>query len=379
MWLMRIGLYELIREKQQAEDWVWIVDHTVQIGNRKCLLVIGCRLSELKDGSPDHHDFEVLMLEPVEKSNAEIIEQQLQSLVPITSPPRAIVSDGCRELKKGISQFQASHPRTVSLYDIKHKAALILKKSLEDDARWSAFTTQLNKARQATLPTSIAHLAPPVQKTKARYMNMQPILMWCEAMLEYLQMPFSPDPSVQLEVGPINIHFRWISEYHEDIAEWSRMIQILETAIEECRQHGYYRDGVNQMAPRLKALSGGSRSSQVVDDVVHFLTEQCTLAREGEHLLATSECIESLISKAKLIEKKQASNGFTSLVLATAAAVVPLTRRFIASALERVKTKDILEWTRTNLGRSVQANRHRTLGKLIAEQKQRKKCPITQT
>ena len=31
-WMLRIGLYELTRPKTPADDWVWIMDHTVQIG-----------------------------------------------------------------------------------------------------------------------------------------------------------------------------------------------------------------------------------------------------------------------------------------------------------------------------------------------------------
>lgn len=44
-WLLRIGLYQLERPLEKADDWVWIVDHTVQIGELKALLIVGLRLS----------------------------------------------------------------------------------------------------------------------------------------------------------------------------------------------------------------------------------------------------------------------------------------------------------------------------------------------
>jgi len=37
--------YKLIRPKPKAHDWVWIVDHTVQLGAEKCLLILGVRLT----------------------------------------------------------------------------------------------------------------------------------------------------------------------------------------------------------------------------------------------------------------------------------------------------------------------------------------------
>ena len=44
LWLLRLGYYKLTRPKDRAEDWVWIVDHTVQLGREKCLIILGVRL-----------------------------------------------------------------------------------------------------------------------------------------------------------------------------------------------------------------------------------------------------------------------------------------------------------------------------------------------
>ncbi len=39
LWLLRLGYYKLTRPKEQADDWVWMVDHTVQLGPEKCLVI----------------------------------------------------------------------------------------------------------------------------------------------------------------------------------------------------------------------------------------------------------------------------------------------------------------------------------------------------
>jgi len=39
LWLLRLGYYKLTRGKEFAEDWVWIIDHTVQLGSEKCLVI----------------------------------------------------------------------------------------------------------------------------------------------------------------------------------------------------------------------------------------------------------------------------------------------------------------------------------------------------
>ena len=75
MWLLRIGLYEVMRAKEKAADWVWLVDHTVQIGSLKCLLVVGCRL-EVWQAEPhplEHGDLQVLALELVVTSTGAVV------------------------------------------------------------------------------------------------------------------------------------------------------------------------------------------------------------------------------------------------------------------------------------------------------------------
>ena len=47
LWLLRFGYYKLTRPQPHADDWVWIVDHTAQIGAAKCLVILGVRLNGL--------------------------------------------------------------------------------------------------------------------------------------------------------------------------------------------------------------------------------------------------------------------------------------------------------------------------------------------
>ena len=42
--MLRLGLYELQRAKEQASDWVFIVDATIGVGEHKALVILGVRL-----------------------------------------------------------------------------------------------------------------------------------------------------------------------------------------------------------------------------------------------------------------------------------------------------------------------------------------------
>jgi len=78
LWLLRLGYYKLTRAKEEGSDWVWIVDHVVQTGQEKCLLIVGIRLSTLPAVGEylTHADVEPIAIYPVTQSNGEIVYQQ---------------------------------------------------------------------------------------------------------------------------------------------------------------------------------------------------------------------------------------------------------------------------------------------------------------
>jgi hypothetical protein len=121
LWLLRIGYYKLTRPKPKASDWVWILDHTVQVGVEKCLLILGVRLSELSrtDLVLGHEDVEPIALLPVRSSNGEVVFQQLEQTIDQTGLPREILADQGSDLKAGIERFCHQHPQTCSIHDIK--------------------------------------------------------------------------------------------------------------------------------------------------------------------------------------------------------------------------------------------------------------------
>ena len=97
---------------------------------------------------------------------------------------------------------------------------------------------------------------------------------------------------------------------------------------------------------------------------LHFVSSSWPLskseslkAKPGEHLLGSSEVIESVLGRLKRLEQNQAKSGFTGLVLSVAAVVSKTTLEVVQQAMETVPTKTVREWIRGHLGQSVQAKR----------------------
>lgn len=78
-WLLRIGLFQLQRPKNMAVGSVWIVDHTVQIGQEKCIVILGLRLLDIPAAGTalSLSDLQLLNLLPVTHSDKQVVNEQL--------------------------------------------------------------------------------------------------------------------------------------------------------------------------------------------------------------------------------------------------------------------------------------------------------------
>ena len=168
------GTLSLQDPSSRGADWVWIIDHTVQIGAEKLFFVmIMClRLSSLPPAGEclKHEDLEPIGFYPVTHSSAAVVLEQLQEAAKAAGVPRQIISDHGTDIAKGVEQFCREHPRSCSVYDIKHKSAVLLKRKLNADPLWLSFSQGCAQAARRMRQTVPAHLCPPNQRSKSRYM-----------------------------------------------------------------------------------------------------------------------------------------------------------------------------------------------------------------
>jgi hypothetical protein len=371
LWLLRVGYYKLTRPKEQATDWVWIIDQTMQMGPEKCCVILGIRLSRLPPPGTclRHEDVEPIALYPVKHSNGEVVYQQLAQAVAHTGVPREILSDAGPDVRAGVEQFRQTHPETCAIYDIKHQTALILKHELEHDPAWAAFTQQTTQTKQRVHQTSLAFLAPPTQKRKARYMNVDTLIRWGCHLLGYVeQRRRAAQPDVPLEqLGEL---YGWIMDFHAQLQGWGELLQIVKAVEQFVRTHGLSRGCPQVLKQTLVPLVRTARGRQVHHQLLAFVTAESLKAAPEERLLGSSEVIESVFGKQKRIEHYQAHSGFTGLLLTLSAMVSVTTGDVIQKALETVPTKSVRQWCQQHLGPSIQAQRQKAFRPIkLAEQK----------
>jgi hypothetical protein len=360
LWLLRLGYYKLHRPKEQASDWVWIIDHSNQIGPEKCLVILAVRVSQLPPPGEEYPlrlaQMEPIELEPVTVSNKEVVYRQLEANVAKTGVPRAILGDHGGDLAGGVELFRQAHPETVEIYDISHKAACLLKARLEHDEQWKAFAAKAGQTKCQIQQTEWAFLVPPSQRSKARYMNLGPLIAWGVKTLAIVD---NPGPEV-LQYGTrerLQEKLGWLCQFREPLQGWSELEQTIDVAVDFVRTQGLYRGAAKDLRKRLSKLSVGQNAAPLGQDLTKFVAAQARQLRRGERLPGCSEVIESCLGKFKTLEREQAKGGFTSLLLALAACVAERTQEVVHEALQQTKTRDVIAWIKARLGHTLGSKR----------------------
>jgi hypothetical protein len=367
LWLLRLGLAALLRPKVIAADWIWMVDHSIQIGQCKCLVILGVRLCALPEGRPlCHQDMEPIALVPMTDSTRQTVAMCLEEAVACTGVPRAILDDHGADLHGGVEIFRQAHPQTSELYDITHKAACLLKARLEGDPRWKAYARLLGQTKFAVQQTELACLSPPSQRSKARFMNVGGLVDWGIKTLALVDDPSGLEP-LALSAERVQAKLGWLAEFREELAVWSACQEVIAATLEFIRCHGVSAYAGRELSAALPTATGAA--GELREELIAFVTDESAKVRQGERLPGTTEVVESCFGKLKALEDGQSKSGFTGLVLSLGAMVSTWTAQTIAEALERCRVRDVLDWCRRRLGQSVQSQRKQAYGPLVGATK----------
>jgi len=352
LWLLRLGYYKLTRPKELANDWIWIVDHTIQLGEEKALVILGIRRRDISsDSTLKYEDMEPITLLPVKHSNGEIVYEQLENTIEKTGVPREILGDYGSDLKVGVETFCRAHPETDYVYDIKHFTAILLKRELQDEDEWVNFTSLAAKTKKRLQQTSLAFLSPPNQRTKARYMNVDILIQWGQKTLDFLDnKSHTNDKDKMME------KLGWLYDYRDSLFEWGDIMQVIGISESLLRKKGYFL-GCHLELKNLLADNMAPRALAIRQKLLNFVETQESKLKTGERLLASSEIIESVFGKQKYLEHEQSKNGFTGLLLGIAAIVASTTTEVVLKAIETVPTHKVLTWCKEHLGQTLQSQR----------------------
>lgn len=357
-WMQRVGVAALEEPVEPADDWIWMADHSNQIGPEKALVVLGVRASQLPPpGTPlTHAEVRVLAVEPDTTWKREDMAQAYEELAQRFGTPRAVLVDGAAELRDGAEVLKSQRADTIVLGDFKHKAANVLKSVVGGDERFAEFQTQVGQTRSAIQQTELAHLVPPGKRPKARFMNLASTLHWAAVVLWLLD---HPEAKGRAAITPQRLKDKlgWLGEYAADVARWGACQNVVSIGVTFVNEHGLSHGAAQQFRELVASELTHDASREVADRLTAFLKESELLLRAGERLPLSTEILESSFGLYKQLERQQSQGGFTSLLASFGSLLRPTAPESIRKAFSQVSVKDARRWIREHIRETLTSKR----------------------
>ena len=340
-WALKVGFYKLsVLKKREDCQWIWIVDHAVKAGVDKCLIVLGIRLDQIKgrrDLTLSLDDVAPLGVISMRVSNGKTVNEEFEKLAAKTGIPKALVIDHGSDLRSGAQKFCRKHSGVLLFYDIVHKIALAISSRIKENSRWQAFTIAAARAKKELQLTEFHRLAPPNQRSKARWLNVDVLTDWAVKCLNGAdQCQYTLPRQLQ-----------WLYEYRDEITLWDQYTKIARATRDLVRKHGYGRRVGEMLEKRLIKMN---TSNQLVEDfaceLIDFVHQECAQIKTPIRLIGTTEIIESAIGwfKSLMGETHWSQTGLGRLRLGLAGRLGGIDMSTVEHSLCTVKTSDIDCW-----------------------------------
>lgn len=356
-WMQRVGVAAIDVPLEAADDWVWLADHSCQIGSDKVLVVLAVRALKMPPPGTalKHEDLHVLIVQPGTHWKIEDMAKAYKELAEKYGAPMALVVDGASELREGAEVLKKQRPEMIVLYDFKHRAANILKAIVGKDEQFTKFNSLVGSTRSAIQQTELAHLTPPGSKPKSRFMNLAAILNWA-AMIVWLL----DHPDAQGRIGITDERFTeklgWVREFSEDMAIWNECQDVVSAGVTFINEQGLFHGATEELQECMSDTSF-SASTEVKRRLLEFVQESEELLSAGRRLPISTEILESSFGLYKRLERQHSKAGFTSLLAAFGSLLRPTTPQTIKRDFARVSVKQMRAWVIKNLGSTLTSKR----------------------
>lgn len=367
-WMLRMGLARL-NKRRKRKDATWLVDHSIQIGKEKVLVIVCVRPSSAnKVGPLQLEDIEILALEPSIAWSKEAIEEVYKNTAKRFGMPRAIVCDGAADLREAVKCLENDEEKPIVLRDVKHFFANRMKEIFLNDPVYAGFTKRLKQTCSSVQQTELAHFVPRAIKKKSRFMNMDGILEWAEMALWHLDHPQSKARS-GISQSRFQEKLGWLTQYREKIDQWLECLKIVKAGTAMIAKRGISKGTSRRFGRVVEPIATSTVSNDLKDKTIEFLKSQESLLRKGERQVMSTEILESSFAVFKNLERQHSKEGFTSLVLAFGTLLQKASTPEVFSAFKSVKNKEVAAWTKKHMNYQMNAKRQTAFRELRANKK----------
>ncbi len=363
-WTLRLGLFRLQSVKPITDRWIAIIDHSIDIGVKKVLVVLRVPIGILQEKGQalNLSDCECIGVHVSDQTDFETVARQLTETFKRSGPPAAIVKDNAGNLSKGVGHWKKmSNIKGVkTIDDISHVLANALKAQFEKKSIFKSFLAMIRTGSARLRQTELAFLLPPKIRTKGRFHSISKLARWGETILALMKQKGRAEENSQL--GMLRKAFPGFSQYRDFLERFGKTT-IISNNIAKILKH----KGLNQKSYREckdLALTLPRRCHvrrRILKWLNTHLSKQSQMGIQQTPLLVCSDVIESLFGKFKHIIERSPISDINRMALAIPALCGTVTEADILDAFRDIRHEDIVRWESENITHTLRSRRQNAL------------------
>ncbi len=170
-----------------SSGFILLLDASIGLGKGKILTVLAldARHHLLNQGAPSLQQVICLAVAVNETWTGESIAELLYEVIARIGTPVAYLKDGGTDLSKAVRLLSEQGSTSVSIDDISHFVANLLKHEFQNHALFDVFLRACGAVSRLFKQTILACLAPPKVSIKARFMNLHRLVKWAALLLKH--------------------------------------------------------------------------------------------------------------------------------------------------------------------------------------------------
>ena len=357
-WSLRLGLGLLTQVQTIAKPWVAMIDHSIDIGTKKALVVLRIEVDALskRGGAVRLEDCECIGLTVSDKVTGETLCPELEDIFTRAGKPIAIIKDRDATLNKGVRLWSDQQEQSVpTIDDIGHTIATALKAQFEKLGIYKRFTALISHGAKCLRQTELAFLMPPKLRSKGRFQSIGKLGEWAEKMLTVFAVKGHAEEGSQL--AKLRKAFPHFCQSRDFIVRFASTTKIISQVMEILKNNGLDKTTYKQCFELSRKLP---RNSKVKKCLQTWLKKHFTLQKQltALPLLVSSDIIESLFGNFKHIIERSPQADMNRTVLLIPALCGKLTDTTVTQSLRQASQANIEAWEKKHIPYTVRKKRH---------------------
>ena len=328
-WICKCGIYRVRMECSSLGDYVIFVDESITFGSEKILLILGVAQNKIStDRALSQSDVSVLYVGGSQEWKAEQIQERIKSIA-ANKTIKYVVSDQGTNLRKAYKLLNYNH-----VEDCTHIFANYLKRLYNKDPDFEAFRKLIGALRRDwNLSKTKSQYMPPSMRGKMRFANIFPCVNWAKKTLADWN-------NLSEEVQD---KLTFLKDKPDFIQSLIEVEIIFKTVCAKLKNEGF---GVVQKQEILEGFSkikAGNKASVFIQNCKGYLDNLTVKSKllQQQHLLCSSDIIESYFGKFKTKIKSNSRSGLTEFIFTLATFGESFSEQEAKQALQSIKCKDL--------------------------------------